>query len=259
MSYLPVLRQLRGRRTTRLRQSWHTFLEPLEARRLLSAYNVIDLGTLGGGLSWAHDLNNSDQVVGYATTADGSEHAFLFSDVNRNGTADAGEMRDLGVLPGDSASYAHGLNATGQVVGTSRTAPVGTDGDERAVRFDPAGQPTDLRIGPGIDGFGSNANAINAASQIVGGTLSGDNYVPFVRSSTGTVTTFTMPEPYGAWGEGRAINDAGMIAGYSGGAAGDSGFIRSASGVLTPVGHANPALPYSYAWDLNDAGQVVGE
>src|SRR6476661_733981 len=69
--------------------------EPLESRRLLSAYGVIDLGTLGGGTSWANDLNNNGQVVGYSTNAAGRDRAFLFSDTNANGVADPGEMVDL--------------------------------------------------------------------------------------------------------------------------------------------------------------------
>jgi probable HAF family extracellular repeat protein len=228
----------------------------------LSAYNVIDLGTLGSGTSWAYDLNNSNQVVGYAATAAGQDHAFLFSDANGNGAADPGEMVDLGVLAGDTASYAYGVSDAGEVVGTSRSVPLGTDGEERAVRFIPGAGPTDLGLGRGSNGYGSSASDVNAASQVVGGALSGEGanyYVPFLRSVSGTVATFTLPAPYNLWGEARAINDAGSVVGYSGGPLGDSGFIRSASGVMTPVGHDNPALPYNYAWDLNDAGQVVGE
>ena len=211
-------------------------------------------------MSWAYDLNNSNQVVGYSGTAAGQDHAFLFSDANGNGAADPGEMVDLGVLAGDAASYAYGVSDTGEVVGTSRSVPLGTDGDERAVRFIPGGGPTDLGLGLGSNGYGSDAADVNAASQVVGGRLSDANfYVPFLRSASGSVATFTLPAPYNLWGEARAINDAGTVVGYSGGPLGDSGFIRTASGVMTPVGHDNPALPYNYAWDVNDAGQVVGE
>src|SRR5687768_14558869 len=67
-------------------------LEPLEGRRLLSGYNVIDLGTLGGATSEAYGLNSGNQVVGAARTAGGTYHGFRFTDANRNGRADAGEM-----------------------------------------------------------------------------------------------------------------------------------------------------------------------
>jgi probable HAF family extracellular repeat protein len=234
-------------------------LDRLESRTLLSAYAVIDLGTLGGTRSWAQDLNNSDQVVGYATTAAGLDHAFVFSDANRNLIADPGEMIDLGALPGDAASYAYGINDAGGIVGTSRSTPLGTDGEERAVRFTAGGAPTDLGLGAGSNAYGSNALGINGTGQIVGGALSGFQYVPFERSATGSVTKFTLPAPYNLYGEARAINDAGVVVGYSGSPAGDSGFVRGADGTLTAVSHDNPALPYSYAWDLNNAGQVVGE
>jgi len=70
----------------------------------MSAYAVMDLGTLGGSLSWAYDLNNNNQVVGYANDAAGNDRAFLFTDANGNGVADAGEMVNLGELAGDAAS-----------------------------------------------------------------------------------------------------------------------------------------------------------
>ena len=36
-----------------------------------------DLGTLGGGVSHAHGINDAGQVVGYAYTAEGFKHAFI--------------------------------------------------------------------------------------------------------------------------------------------------------------------------------------
>ena len=234
-------------------------IERLEARRLMAAYGVVDLGTLGGDLSWAYDLNNQNQVVGYATTSDGADRAFLFSDANGNGVADAGEMVDLGVLPGDTASYAYGLSEGGQVVGASRTVPLGAEGDERAVHFNPGGAPTDLGLGAGSNGYGSSASDVNASSQTVGALLTGFSYLPFARSASGDVSTFTLPAPFNLEGEAHAVNSAGVVAGYSGSPAGDSGFIRYPSGEITAVGHASPLLPYNYAWDLNDADQVVGE
>jgi probable HAF family extracellular repeat protein len=41
-------------------------------------YSVTDLGTLGGGISGAFGINNAGQVTGYADTADGTTHAFLY-------------------------------------------------------------------------------------------------------------------------------------------------------------------------------------
>lgn len=80
---------------------------------------VVDLGTLGGRNSVAHDLTvarrleagfETTWVVGESETATGHEHAFVW---NR------GTMRDLGVLPGDVTSKAYSINSARVVVGFS--------------------------------------------------------------------------------------------------------------------------------------------
>lgn len=79
----------------------------------LPTYNVINLGTLGGTYSFAHDINNNGQVVGVANTVGDQEgHAFLYSN---------GSMTDLGTL-GGANSIAYDINNNGQVVGYSLIA-----------------------------------------------------------------------------------------------------------------------------------------
>src|SRR5688572_3921176 len=120
--------------------------ERLEPRRLMAGYRIVDLGTLGGAESFAYGLNDSDVVVGYANDASGRHRAFRFADANGNGVRDPGEMTDLGALAGNGHQHsaAWGINDAGQIVGTSRTALIGVDGLERAVRFNPGTSPTDL-------------------------------------------------------------------------------------------------------------------
>ena len=102
--------QRHHRRRGSLRAATHRpNLEVLEDRCVPALYAVTDLGTLGGYYSDASDLNEAGQVVGYAGTADGVGHAFLWE----NGT-----MIDLGTL-GGSYSSAQGINDLGQVVGWS--------------------------------------------------------------------------------------------------------------------------------------------
>jgi probable HAF family extracellular repeat protein len=75
-------------------------------------YTVRDLGTLGGTITAAADVNALGQVVGFSMTADGFLHAFRWS---------KGKMTDLGTL-GGQASYATAVNDAGMVVGYSQLA-----------------------------------------------------------------------------------------------------------------------------------------
>jgi len=65
----------------------------LHRARELSALFCVDLGTLGGSLSWGWAVNNSGQVTGSSHTSAGVEHAFFWS----NGT-----MTDIDPLGGQS-------------------------------------------------------------------------------------------------------------------------------------------------------------
>lgn len=73
-------------------------------------YTVRDLGTLGGTITAAADVNALGQVVGLSMTTDGFLHAFLWS---------KGKMTDLGTLGGQS-SYATSINDAGVVAGYSQ-------------------------------------------------------------------------------------------------------------------------------------------
>ena len=72
-----------------------------------------DLGTLGGSNASAAWVNNSGQIVGTSTIANGSyppQHAFLYS---------GGTMQDLGTLGSGTNSLAAAINNSGQIVGYS--------------------------------------------------------------------------------------------------------------------------------------------
>lgn len=127
-----------------------------------------DLGTLGGSHSFAYAVNNEGTVAGFSLTpGDTDRHACLWRTVG----AGAPTTIDLGALPGDSASEAHGVNDLGQVVGTSDVAPDAAS--NHAVLWDATGadtRPVDLnRI---VDTHGNwrltDAMAINNAGVIVG-------------------------------------------------------------------------------------------
>ena len=74
---------------------------------------VLDIGTLGGTNSEAHDINDDGLVVGFSQTQSADTVAFVWR-------ADVG-MQALGTL-GGPYSTASAINASGQIVGTSRTS-----------------------------------------------------------------------------------------------------------------------------------------
>jgi CSLREA domain-containing protein len=85
------------------------------------------LGTLGAGLpSFAQGINDAGYVNGYSQlpglTSNGIQiqHAFIWHDDNGNGQSDAGEMKDIGTLGGDT-SLSVRINSTNAIAGYSTT------------------------------------------------------------------------------------------------------------------------------------------
>jgi probable HAF family extracellular repeat protein len=113
---------------------------------------MLDLGTLGGGVSAAVAINDAGQVVGDSLIASDSEyHAFLRSA--------ASGLVDLGTLGGDS--NANALNNRGEVVGIYYTS----DGDMHAYSWSREHKMIDLGT---LGGSFSRADALNDRGQIVG-------------------------------------------------------------------------------------------
>jgi len=238
-----------------------------------ATYTVTDLGTLGGASSGATDVNSSGEVVGWAQTATGQVHAFVWR---------AGRMIDLGTL-GGSTSTATGINDHGAIVGSSTVAAGGPRrgfvwrrGAMRGI-----GRPLPARIGNGGAIVGNITNAAgesNAAYRAHGRwrilpTLGFDGSVGESVNGNGAATGFLFFDPHGAsafvYRHGRmrvlpevdgadetaayAINDRGQIAGerfdpiepalWSG-------------GQWTPL--PVPALVDPEIRDMNDCAQIVG-
>src|SRR2546423_11174985 len=145
-----------------------------------SSYEIVDLGTLGGDFSSATAINQSGQVVGTASTADGTKRAFLWS---------LGTMRDLGSL-GGSNSHAAAINSTGKVAGWAET----TSGNSHACTFDGA-TVVDLHP-PRFKN--SYAQGINDAGVVVGRAATGETIFRILSGNlfqSGSTPDSAFPAP----------------------------------------------------------------
>jgi probable HAF family extracellular repeat protein len=252
-------------------------------------YSAVDLGTLGGVFSVAHDINKRGQIVGRASLNTGAQHAFLWED---------GVMRDLGTLPGGSFSEAYGINDRGQVIGWS-TIDEATctlfDGCWHAFLWED-GTMTDL--GGVDDRFQSYAYAINKRGDIAGigniadypfdswhailwidgaandlGSVAGasNTYARGVNAHADVAgswddaggshaalwtegSLFALPALPGAtFTEAYKINDRGVLVGVSGSRA-----VQWVDGAIQDLG-ALPGAVSSVARNVNNRGEVVGE
>src|SRR5476649_2891264 len=103
------------------------------------SYNAVDLGTLGGPTSTANSIDHSGQIIGgFSLAADGSGHAFLYTNATMNDLGPLGSAEMLDVTKGKNQIAALGSNALGQIVGFSKM-----DGSVRAFLY-ANGQMVDL-------------------------------------------------------------------------------------------------------------------
>jgi probable HAF family extracellular repeat protein len=118
------------------------------------------LGTLGGTYSGAVDLNENDQVVGWADLPGVPSHAFLWEE---------GVMTDIHTFPDSTQSSATAINESGQVVGWADRP------DLHAFLWED-GVMTDLNdlISPDSGWLLSTGNDINDAGWIVGSGVNPD-------------------------------------------------------------------------------------
>ena len=166
-------------------------------RAAAPTYGITDLGTLGGAVAFAYDVNDAAQVVGYSTTSFRT-HAFLWQN---------GQMTNLGSLTGNvSAAYA--VNALGTAVGNS---PV-SNGNPRAAMWRD-GRIIDLT--PDLAAYESSwASSINDAGKWVGSAQ-----VLELPPWHGFVADGFARTPIGHLGGGSSfpndINNAGQVVGSS--------------------------------------------
>ncbi len=248
---------------------------------LYSSGMMIDLGTLGGSYSFALNIDDSGQVVGWADNAGNTTQGFLYS----NGTM-------VGLSPGSTSGGAQGINASGQVVGWSSTGSNGTQpylysngtasplgsfpagSDTYPLSINASGQVAGYTYQPGITAENpflySNGTTtildvsgafqvINASGQAVGGHYLSDTVWNAISYSNGTLTDLGTLGGSNSWAYG--INSGGQIVGDSTTASGaDHAFIDS-NGTMTDLNSLidpNSGWTLEQAFAINDSGQIVG-
>jgi probable HAF family extracellular repeat protein len=213
---------------------------------LFAPEGIVDLGTFGGNMSLAFDVNAHGDVVGWAENGLIENQAFLYSN---------SQMINLGTLGGDS-SEARAINDRGQVVGYSEYSK--TSNSNHAFLYSD-NKMIDLGT---LGGAGSEAYDINEKGQIVG--LAAPPFIGFYRHRAFLYENGHMIDLGTLGGDSsyaRAINEKGQIVGDAYLPNGSyHAFIYDRGGMtdLNSLIEPNSGWELLSAADINDIGQIVG-
>lgn len=194
-------------------------------------------------LAEALGINNSNVAVGDAYTVADQQRAVRWSA--------AGDVTDLGTLPGGTYSTATAINSWGEIVGTS-----GVGGSDLgiAVRWSPAGQISALPSLPSALDSDAETTAVNDLGFIVGFERVAPNYdrVPLRWSPNGSLTQLA----HGADADAAptAINDFGVAVGTAGRDAVRWDANGTMSVLLPPPGDT-----VVQAFGINNLGYIFGD
>lgn len=191
-------------------------------------WTIQTLGNLGGGGTIPLALNNRGDVAGWAHTASGDIHAFLW----QNGT-----MIDAGTPNGRYTEF-DGINDRGVALGRA--------GESIYTYQDGTWTPSPVATGfpEGINKFGDIAGI-----QFTSAGMRGFAYRNGVL--------WEVPPLGTGISEAYAINDRGVVAGGATVTWGQEHAITFKDGVIQDLGTLGG--PYAVAWDINNRGVVVGQ
>lgn len=206
-----------------------------------ATYEIIDLGTLGGGnRSEARSINDNNKIIGTAWTSSDNRRACSFNPTGNNA--------DLGTLGGDE-SQAFSVNINGQVVGGAFDSL----GKWHACLF--AGQNIDLGT---LNTGNSEAQSINDNGEIVGRA---DGWTTCLFDPADPTNNISLGSLSRNAGVACSINNEGLIVGWGG-----VGLSSQHACLFDPTGNGNnvdldplsgESMP-SGAWSINESSKIVG-
>ena len=197
---------------------------------------------LAGGLSRAHEINDSGQVAGWDRAPGATDRRLpvLWT---------GGIPTILNTLPQHANALALSLNTQGVAVGQSAPAPTGGNGS-RAVVWNGL-TPTDLGT---LGGQQSLAQGINDAGQIVGFSFLADGSLRATLWENGSIVNLGSG---GNFSYATAINNKGQIVGSSTGPFNPRAYLWD-HGTMTNIDPRGTGGD-SIAFDINELGSIVGE
>jgi probable HAF family extracellular repeat protein len=223
----------------------------------------------GGNNSQAYWTNQRGETVGFSETGTEDGNCIMPSQLYRFWAVKwsaNGIPHPLNPLPGDTVSFALGINDAGQAVGVSGLCsdttfpPNNTPGGSHAVLWDSNGTPVSVPDLPGA--VGNNvAGSINNRGDVVGTQVTSDGTVhAYLWSKTGGLQDLMFPNAFVTVAPCcHSINDKREATGFAFDENGPQAFVWS-NGEFTDL---NTVLPAGTPWyifntaSINEAGQIA--